>query len=172
MNCSQPLARVVIEVEYLLARRKLRAQERPRLVVVHGHHQPETICVPGETIDGCHLRFPDCNIPIPLAFPSLMLCDCMVRHHTLLSVTRIESILTRDPFYGRLGTKSFERIEEMPKFTRASLRVYLTRLRKQVAKALRKGGSTLSAKEALISEMTESNVVLHRIGLPVQILHR
>jgi hypothetical protein len=172
MNGREPLLRVVEEVEYLLARRKRRAQERPSLVIVHGYHQQGTLCVPGETIDRCHLRFPEWEIPIPLALPGLMVCDCMVRHHhTPLSIARMESILTSDPFYCRLGTNSFERIEEMPMFTRVALRVYVARLRERIAKALRKGGSLLLPEEALTSDTAESNVVVHRINLPVKIVH-
>jgi len=57
-------------------------------------------------------------------------------------------------------------------FTRASLRVYITRLREQIAKALRKGGSIVPPEDALISETTDSNVMVHRINLPVEIVHR
>ncbi len=173
MNGSESLVRVVEEVEYLLARRRRRAQERPRLVVVHGHCQPATICLPGESIESAHLSYSDREIPVYLSLPGLMLCDCMVRHpHTQLSVARIERILKNDPFYRRLGTNSFERIEEMPMFTRVALRVYVARLREQIAKALRKGGSMPSPEEALKSETTDSNVVVHRISLPVAIAHR
>lgn len=173
MNDKEPIVRVVEEVEYLLTRRKRRAQERPRLEVVHGYHQSGTICVPGETIDGCFLRFPELKIPIPLSLPGLMLCDCLVRHrHTPLSIARLERILTNDPFYRRLGANSFEKIVETPLFTRVSLRVYIARLREQIAKAMRKGGSTLSPEEVLAADATDSNVVVHRITLPVATVHR
>ena len=173
MNDNELLGRVIEEVEYLLARRKWKAQEHPRLVVVHGHHQPETVCRPGETIDRCYLQFHDRDIPILLAQPGLMLCDCMVRHHdTPLSIARIERILGKDPFYRRLGAHSFEGITEAPHFTRVSLRVYIVRLREQIVRALRKGGSALSQKDALASDTTDSNMVVHRINLPVAIIHR
>jgi protein-L-isoaspartate O-methyltransferase len=97
----------------------------------------------------------------------------MVRHHQmLLSVARMERILARDPFYQRLGTNGFERVEETPKFTRVALRVYIARLRQQISKALSKGGSMVLPEDALISETTDSNVVVHRINLPVEIVHR
>jgi hypothetical protein len=57
-------------------------------------------------------------------------------------------------------------------FTHVSLRVYLARLREQIAKALRKGGSMVLPEDALVSETTDSNVVVHRINLPVEIVHR
>jgi hypothetical protein len=172
MNGNEPIASVVEEVEYLLARRQRRAQERPRLEVVHGHHQPGTICIPGETIDRCYLKFPDREIPIFLSLPGLILCDCMVRrHHTPLSIARMERILRNDPFYKLLGANSFERIDEIPIFTRVSLRVYVARLREQIGKGLRKGGSMLSPEDALVSEPTDTNVMLHHIGLPVAVVH-
>ena len=173
MSASERFIRIVEEVEYLVARRRRRAQERPRLVVMHGYHQPGTICVPGETIERCHLRFPEREIPIPLSLAGLMLCDCMARHHhTPLSIARLERILSNDLFYRRLGANALGRIEERPLFTRVSLRVYIPRLRDQIAKALRKGGSMLSPEEALMSETTDSNLVVHRINLPVEIVHR
>jgi hypothetical protein len=173
MNGSKPFVRVVEEVEYLLARRRRRAQERPRLTVVHGYHQPGTICVPGESIESAHLSYSEREVPVHLSLPGLVLCDCMVRHHhTPLSVARMERILAGDPFYRRLGANGFERAEETPMFTRASLRVYIPRFREQIAKALRKGGSMVLPEDALISETTDSNVVVHRINLPVEIVHR
>jgi len=173
MNDSGPLGRIVEEVEYLLARRRYLAQERPRLEVVHGYHQPGTICLPGETIEQCLLRFQDREVPIHLSEPATMVCDCIARHHhSPLSIARMERILVNDPFYRRLGAHGFERIDEMPTFTRASLRVYIARLREQIAKALRKGGSMLPPEEALVSEPTDSNQILHRIALPVAVVHR
>jgi hypothetical protein len=172
MNGSEPLVRVVEEVEFLLARRRHRAQERPHLVVVHGHHKPGTICLAGESIESANLSYPEMEIPVHLSLPGLMLCDCMVRHHhTPLSIARMERILAGDPFYRRLGANGFKRAEETPAFTRGSLRVYVARLREQIAKALRKGGSTVSAEGALVSETTDLNVVVHRINLPVEIVH-
>lgn len=173
MNGNEPLERIMEEVEYLLARRRLRAQERPRLVVVHEQRTPSATCSPGETIDRCYLQYPNREIPIPLALPGLMLCDCMVRYHsTPLSIERMERILMHTPFYRQLGASLPEGNEEKPNFTRVALRVYVARLRSQVAKALRKGGSALRKEQALVSEMTESNVAVHYFNLPVQILHR
>ncbi len=173
MNGNEPLVRVIEEVEYLLARRRRRAQERPRLTVVHGQHQMGTICLPGESIEGAHLSYPEREIPLHLSVPGLIVCDCMVRHrHMPLSVARMERILASDPFYRRLGANGFDRAEETPRFTRMALRVYVARLRAQIAKALKKGGSMISPEDALISEATDSNVVVHRINLPVEVAHR
>jgi len=167
------IQRIVMEIEYRRARRRHRAQERPRLEVVHGYHRPGTFCVPGETIECSLLRFPEWEIPIHLSLTGLMLCDCMVRHHhTPLSVARMGRILAGDPFYRRLGANGFERPEETPMFTRVSLRVYIARFRKQIAKALRKGGSMVLAEDVLVSETTDSNVVVHRINLPVAVVHQ
>jgi hypothetical protein len=173
MSGNEPLGRIMEEVEYLLARRRVRAQERPRLVVVHEQRQPSAECSPGEIIDRCYLQYPDREIPIPLALPGLMLCDCMVRYNnTPLSVARMERILAHSAFYRRLGANSFERNERTPHFTRVALRVYLSRLGSQIAKALKKGGSALRKEQVLISETTESNVAVHYLNLPVHILHR
>lgn len=175
MNDNEPLARIAEEVEYLLARRRWRVRERPRLVVVHGHHRSGTICLPGESIEGALLLYPAQQMPVPvrLSLAGLMLCDCMVRfHHTLLSIGRMERILKFDPFYRRLGANSYGQTENAPKFTRSSLRVYVARLREQIAKAMREGGSSISAGDALVSERTDSNVVVHRLNLPVEIFHQ
>lgn len=169
---GESVRRIVAEVAYRCARWRYRAQRRPRLVVVHGFHQPGMICLPGETIESARLSYPDQDIPLLLSMPGLMLCDCMVRHHhTPLSIARMEQILKADPFYRHLGANAFARVEEAPMFTRAALRVYVARLREQIGKALRKGGSMLSPSEALVSESTDSNVVVHRITLPVEIIH-
>lgn len=170
---SHSIGRIVAEIEYRRARRRHWAKERPRLIVVHGYHQPGTVCLAGESLEAAQLSFPERDIPLHLSLPALVLCDCMARHHhTLLSVARMERILAGDPFYRRLGMNGFERAEETPKFTRATLRVYIARLRVQIAKALKKGGSTLRVEEVLKSETTDSNVVVHSINLPVEIVHR
>jgi len=164
---------LVAEIRYLCARRRYLAQERPRLEVVHGYRQPSTICLPGETIEKCLLRFPQGEVPIHLSDPGRMLCDCLAHHnHTPLSIARMESILNNAPFYRQMGANGFERMDEMPTFTRASLRVYVPRLREQIGKALRKGGSMLLPEEALVSTPTDSNQVLHHIALPVAVVHR
>ena len=85
------------------------------LVIVHGYHRPRTICLHGESIEGAHLLYPGREVPIRLSLSGLMLCDCMVRsQHTPLTIAHMERVLAADPFYRRLGTNSFERIEERP----------------------------------------------------------
>lgn len=172
MNTDARYVLFAVAVDYLIAKRHSTFVP-PRLAIVHGYRKPGTICLPGETLDRCMLRLPEWELPIPLSLPGLMICDCMVRHHrTPLTIARMERILTNDPFYRRLGANAFERIEKMPMFTRVAIRVYITRLRQQIAKALRKGGSMLSPDEVVISEPTDSNVVVHRISLPVEIVHQ
>lgn len=161
-------------VDYLIAKRQS-SFVPPRLVIVHGYRRPGTVCLPGESIESAHLQYspPDMVVPVRLSLAGLIVCDCMVRfHHTLLSTRHMERIVTSDPFYRHLGANSFERIKNVPKFTRTSLRVYVARMREQIAKAMKEGGSLLSAEDALASETTDSNVVVHRLNLPVDIIHR
>ncbi len=174
MNTDARNARLAVVVDYLIAKRRL-SFVPPRLVIVHGHRQPGTLCLPGESIEGAYLLFAasEVDIPIRLSISGLILCDCMVRfHRTPLSIERMERILTADPFYRNLGANTFERIERMSKFTRTSLKIFVARLREQIAKAMREGGSLLSAEAVLVSEATDSNVLVHRINLPVAVIHR
>jgi hypothetical protein len=174
MNTDARYLRLAVAVDYLIAKRQS-SFVRPRLVVVHGNCRHETGCLPGESIESAHLQYPspEVTVPVRLSHAGLIVCDCMVRfHHTPLSIGRIERLLTSDPFYRCLGANSFGQIEDAPKFTRPSLRVYVARLREQIAKAMREGGSLVSAEDALVSEATDSNVMVHRINLPVEIIHR
>lgn len=171
---TRHVVRLKDAVDYLIAKRHSLFMP-PRLVIVHGHRRPGTLCLPGESIESAFLQYsaPELSIPVRLSLAGLMLCDCMVRfHRTPLSIGRMERILRTDPFYRRLGANSFGRIKDSPKFARSSLRVYVARLRKQIAKAIMEGGSLLSVEGALVSETTDSNVMVHRLALPVRIVHR
>lgn len=158
---------LAVTVDYLMAKRRSLLVP-PRLVMVHGHHQPRTLCLPGENIETAYLQYstPKVTVPLRLSLAGLMLCDCLVRfHHTPLSIARIGQILTSDAFYRRLGANP-------PRFTRASLKIYIARLRMQLDKAMKESGSLLSGKDALVSESTDSNVLVHRLTLPVEIVHQ
>jgi hypothetical protein len=85
---------------------------------------------------------------------------------------RMERILAADPFYRRLGANGFERVKHSPLFTHVALRVYIARLAGQIAKAAREAGSMLTSDDVLVSETTDLNVVVHRINLPVGVIHR
>ena len=151
MSIDARYLHLAVAVDYLIAKRQS-SFVPPRLVIVHGHRRPGTVCLPGESIDGAHLQYStsDMVVPVRLSLAGLVVCDCMVRfHRTLLSIGRMERIVTSDPFYSQLGANSFERIKDVPRFTRTSLRVYVARMRKQIAKAMREGGSLLSAEDAL-----------------------
>ncbi len=174
MSTKVHYLRLVVAVDYLIAKRHSSFM-RPRLVMVHGHHQPGGACVPGETLESAHLQYfaPDLVVPIRLSHAGLIVCDCLAQfRQTPLSIRRMERILTTDPFYRRLGANSSQRNEDVPKFTRASLRVYVARLREQIAKALIEGGSLIPVNDVFASEITDSNTAVHRLKLAVEIVHK
>src|ERR1035438_558536 len=91
---------IVEEIDYRLSERRQRAVERPRLVVFHGHHQPETDCLYGETVEQAYLAYGAQEIPLRLSPTGLLIIDCLSRHRlTPLSAKQIERILSSDPFY-------------------------------------------------------------------------
>ena len=79
MSGREEFRPIVEEIDYLLAERRQRAVERPRLIVVHGHHQPETDCLHGETVEQVLLVFGTKEFPLHLSQTGLLILDCLSR---------------------------------------------------------------------------------------------
>ena len=173
MRNREGIRRIVEEIEYLLAKRKLRAMERPRFLVVHGHHQPETTCLHGETVEQVLLAFRARKIPLRLSPTGLLIADCLARYrHIPLSAAHMARIFSSDPFYVHLGANAVKGASAAIKPKRTSVKVYIQRLRTQLAKVLKEAGLNLLPEKVLVSETTDSNVVVYRLNAQVEIVHQ
>lgn len=143
------------------------------LIVVHGYHQPETTCLHGETVEQAYLSFRGRDFPLHLSATGLLIVDCLCRYHlTPLTAVRLERILALDPFYRRLGANAPWAQPTTIRPRRDSIRVYIQRIRVQIGKALREAGVNVTPGKVLVSETTDSNVVVYQLKVGVEIRHR
>jgi len=56
--------------------------------------------------------------------------------------------------------------------SRVSIKVHIPRIREQMAKTFIEAGLNLNPHKVLISEATDSNVVVYRLKATVEFLHR
>jgi hypothetical protein len=159
----------------LIANSEQRQREAKRLhlVVVHGYHRPETNCLHGETVEQVSLAWGVDEIPLRLSPTGLLIFDCLSRHrHTPLSAAHIERILASDPFYQRHGANAQSCNRPAVRPRRASIKVYIQRIRVQLGKALSEAGLWVRPERILVSEPTDSNVVVYRLKACVEFRHR
>jgi hypothetical protein len=171
MNGNVQLQPIIEEINYLLAKRRQRLVERPRLIVVHGHHQAVRDCVPGETIEQVCVSVGSRVIPLCLSPTGLMIADVIAQRKPMaLTATHIERIIASDPFYLRLGANAVWAQRKRP--TRRSIKVFIQRFRQQLGKALTEAGLAMRPEEVLVSESTDLlNVTAYRVAIPCELVH-
>jgi hypothetical protein len=164
---------VLAEIEYLRAKRAQAASASPRLVVVHGAHQPLTKCLAGETVEQISLAVHSRVIPLSLSPIGLVIADLLARKRPmLLTASQIEHLLASDPFCVRLGANSPSAPRRVIRLARRSVKVYIQRLRTQLSKTLKAAGVETLAEGILISDSTElSNVMTYRFAIPCEFVH-
>ena len=173
MKGREDLRPIAEEIDYLLTKRRQKAVERPRLALIHGHHRPETNCLHGETVEQAYLAYEAQKVPLRLSPTGLLIIDCLSRHRpTPLSATHIERILSSDPFYLRHGANALGASRAAVRPRRASIKVYMRRIRVQLGKALKEVGLDVRPEGILVSETTDSNVVVYGLKTNVEVRHR
>ena len=173
MRNRDEVRRTVEEIEYLLAMRRQQEADRPHLVVLHGYHHPETVCLHGETVEQAYLSFAEQEFPLHLSLTGLVIVDCLARYRqTPLSAVHMERILASDPFYRRLGANAPSGHPAAVRPRRDSIKVYIRRIRVQLGKTLGEAGLNVKPERILVSETTDSNVVVYRLKASVEFRHR
>ena len=173
MRTSEPLRPVIEEVEYLLAERRLVAAEGPHFIVTHGNHVHGTLCRPGETVEQVSIACCSNEFPLHLSPTGLLIVDCLARYrHVSLTAPRIAQILASDPFYMRHGANANGGRNKLIQPNRVSIKVHIQRIREQMTKAFHETGLALDPRRILISETTDSNIVVYRLRGSVEFRHR
>lgn len=164
---------VVKEIEYLHAKRAQVSSASPRLVVVHGEHQPLTKCLPGETVEQVCLAVHSKVFPLSLSPTGLVVADVLARKRPmLLTAAQIERFLASDPFCVRLGTNASSTPRSAVRLARKLIKVYIQRLRLQLGKALKDAGLNMLPENILVSESTDlSNVMTYRFAIRCEFVH-
>jgi hypothetical protein len=170
---NSSIQEVLAEIEYLRAKRARVASASPRLVVVHGEHQPLTNCLPGETVEQISLAVHSHVIPLSLSPIGLVIADLLARKRPMfLTASQIEHLLASDPFCVRMGANAPSAPRKVVKLARKSVKVYIRRLRSQLDKALRAAGLTTLPERILVSESTDLlNVRTYRFAIPCEFVH-
>ncbi len=173
MSISLSFAHVALAVDYLVAKRKQTRSAQARLVIVHGHHQPGTACHSGETIDQVFLGVGGCLIALALSPTGLVVVDILARKRSmLLSAAQIEQIAASHPFYTHLGTNTASKQRRAIRLARRSIKVFISRFRRLLAKASAQAGLDMRPEKILVSEPTDLlNITAYRLALPCEFAH-
>ncbi len=173
MRTSEPLRPVIEEVEYLLAERRLLATEGPHFIVTHGNHEHGTLCLPGETVGQVSMVCCWNEFPLHLSPTGLLIVDCLAHYRQVsLTASRIAQILASDSFYVRHGANADGVSRKLVQPSRASIKVHIQRIREQMTKAFSETGLTLDPHRILISETTDSNIIVYRLKASMEFRHR
>lgn len=167
------IRKVVAEIEYLRAKRTQISTASPRLIIVHGEHQPLTDCLAGETVEQISLSVGSCVFPLSLSPIGLVVADLLARKRPmLLAASQIEHLLASDPFCVRLGANSPSAPRRVVRLARKSIKVYIMRVRRQLGNALNDAGLAMLPENILVSASTElANVMTYRFAIPCEFVH-
>jgi hypothetical protein len=172
MRNRESFGQLIEEVDFLLAeRRHLRARGL-HLILEHLDHIPGPICAHGEMIGNISLG--GLYEPVSLCFShvSLLLMDCLCRHRLPLSGRRIEQIMNTDPFYVHYAANRIGHQQNIARPNSRTVRGYVSRIWKQMHKVFQEVGLKLDPRQILVSEPTDSNVILYRLKATIEIVHR
>jgi hypothetical protein len=173
MNSAERLSHVVEEIDYLRAERNILATEGPHFRVIHGGHQRETLCLHGEFVEQICLVHRWNLFPLPLSPTGLLIMDCFCRNRLKpLTASRIAQILASDPFYIRHGVNLGIGRLTAASPSRAAIKVYVQRIRRQMVRTFDSAGVMLGPAQVLISEATEKNAVAYTLRASVDFVHR
>ena len=173
MSASTSFKHIALAVDYLVAKRKQARSTQPRLVIVHGHHQPGTACHCGETIEQVFLGVGRRLIALALSPTGLVVVDILARKRSmLLSGAQIEQIAASHPFYTHLGANTASKKRRTIRLARRSIKVFISRFRRLLAKASAQAGLEIHPEKILVSEPTDLlNITAYRLALPCEFVH-
>ena len=173
MRTDDRYKRLIEEVDFLLARRRQLRTEGPHFIVVHSGHESGAIgCLPGETIEQISLGHRSLEFPFRLTLMPLLVLDCLCRYRrTMLTAARIEEIMHTDPFYVRYGTRQRRQPKDIGRPNRASVKVYVQRIREHMEKIFGDADLRIDPRNVLIADSTDSNTVAYRLKASVEFVH-
>ena len=173
MSASTSFEHIALAVDYLVAKRKQARSTQSRLVIVHGHHQPGTACHGGETIEQVFLGVGRRLIALALSPTGLVVVDILARKRPMrLSASQIEQIATSHPFYAHLGANTASKKRRTIRLARRSIKVFISRFRRLLAKASAQAGLEIHPEKILVSEPTDLlNITAYRLALPCEFVH-
>jgi hypothetical protein len=159
------------ELAFLLAERRDLQQRGLHLILTHLDHIPNTICAPGEIIGDISLSGSPTPTSLGLSQMSLILMDCLCRYRIPLTALRIEQIMNSDLFYVDYAANHIGYDQIVAKPNCRTARVCVPRIQKRMEAVFEKLGLKVDPLQILISEPTDSNVIVYRLKATVEIMH-
>ncbi|HEY1757835.1 MAG TPA: hypothetical protein VGG72_20870 [Bryobacteraceae bacterium] len=160
MKDNEGLQPLIEAVAFALAAQRQLVAMGPHFIVVHRFHRPGTLCVQGELVGGIsvHGDLEECRIS--LSSTALLILDFFCRHQRrYFSAQRAADVMNNDPFVIRHASNVRGYRNRVGTLTPASVRVYIQRIREQMAEAFQRVGLNIDPSRVLVSEAGESNVV-------------
>jgi len=160
------IRRLVAEIAYRRARRIHQSRSLPCLIAVYVNQHSDTRSLHGPVIERVGVIVGAKEVTVSLGIKGLAIIDVLVRYKpSILSADQIERILRNDPICARLGVRRL--------IKRRVIRVYVHRLRMQLAHTFDEAGIAIEPKRLLVSEYTElANVRAYRLAMPCKVVQR
>jgi hypothetical protein len=170
---SREFARVVEEVDLVLAEAAELASVGPHFKIVHRTRELNSECSPGEEVAWALLVYRGREYLLNLSLSILLTFDYLARNRWLpQSARQIVAGMRVDPFYARHGADVRTDGKRTRKISRGAVKEYVKRIRRALEAAFGEAGLRLDPFSVLISETTEMNDIRYRLKASVEWVHR
>lgn len=161
---SVNLTPVMEKVELMLLEIRHLKSARLHFTILHRFRAPGTACAPGEEVAAVYLMVQGREYHIPFSSTLRLLFDFLARNARLpLSASQIAACFQADEFCSRHGSNIASHGRLQRRVARSAVRVYVERIRKALASALKEAGVRVDPRNVLASEETSMNEVGYRI---------
>jgi hypothetical protein len=165
-------SRLIEEVEFLAAERRLVATTGPSFKIWHRYHMPGTPCMPGEECAAIFLFQDGREFCLPLSLTARLVFDFLAKHPRLpQSAAQITAAMKADPFYHLHGANAAAHVRLTRKISRSSIKVYVERLRIALQQTFRDAEIQIDPFSVLVSKETSSNEVGYQLRARIEWIH-
>lgn len=155
---------VLEAVDLVLAERRELEVKGVCLAILHRRWDPETICASGEEIAAASLRSRSRNRQLRLSRRGRVMLDLLARNQNLgLTAEQIASLTRTERFYTLYGSNSPSERMLTCDISRSAVRVYVGRLRDEIARAAEELHLAISPERVIESLSTTSRETLYRL---------
>jgi hypothetical protein len=155
---------LVEAVEVVLTERRELEARGPCLAILHRLWNPQTICAPGEEIAAVHLVSRTRHCQLRLSNRGKVMFDLLARNsHLGINSQQIADLTRSERFYVFHGSNGSCVRTLRCDLSRSSVRVYIDRLRKEIARAAAELQLTITPSNVIESLATNSRETLYRL---------
>lgn len=155
-------------VDLALTERREREAKGPCLAILHRYWNAATICAPGEEIASVSLLSRQRSCQLRVSHRGRVMLDLLARNqHLGLTAEQIASLTRSERFYTFHGCNGSREGMLTCAISRSAVRVYVDRLRKEIARAANELHLTISPAKVIESLSTTSRETLYRLRASV-----